>query len=263
MTPAARATSSGVTGASGIVSMLESAVDQPSRMMSHGHEPIMTRRGPVLRLRIVVTDDLERSRRDRLLPPLPRIPHLIVVALWGIAACAVSIILWFALFFEGRAPPRRCSASSTTYIRYSVQVNGYIHIVASPWPRFGGSDGYPIDVELEASARRQSRRTVLPRLFLAPPRRCFLAAGDRRRRVVRRRADGRAPTIPQAAWSVGASAGGLAATAAFLAWFASRRAGGRTAAACATWPRTGSAYTAQVSYRTCSSSPSVYPTHRP
>ena len=32
------------------------------------------------------------------------IPHLIVVALWGFAAALVSIILWIALLFEGRAP---------------------------------------------------------------------------------------------------------------------------------------------------------------
>ena len=28
-----------------------------------------------------------------------------------------------------------------SYVRYSVQVSGYLHLAASPWPRFGGSDG--------------------------------------------------------------------------------------------------------------------------
>ena len=152
---------------------------------------------------------------------LAPIPHLIVVALWGFAAALVSIILWIALVFEQRGRPPRCSASSLTYVRYFVQVSGYIHIVASPWPRFGGSDGYPIDVELDV-ARRQSRyEPSLPRLFLALPPLLLAAAigggawfGDA--------ADGRAPThLRSRLVGRSPSAGGLAATAAFLAWFAS------------------------------------------
>ena len=59
---------------------------------------------PELPVRIVVTDDLDRSRVTVFFRLFLAIPHLIVVALWGIAAFVVSIILWFALIFEGRAP---------------------------------------------------------------------------------------------------------------------------------------------------------------
>ena len=57
---------------------------------------------PSLPIRIVVTDDLERSRVTVFFRLLLAIPHLVVVALWGIAAFAVSIVLWLALLFEGQ-----------------------------------------------------------------------------------------------------------------------------------------------------------------
>jgi len=172
---------------------------------------------PELPVRIVVTDDLDRSRVTVFFRIFLAIPHLIVVAFWGIAAFVVSIILWFALIFEGRAP-ESMQRFVTTYIRYSVQVNGYLHIAAAPWPRFGGSDGYPVDVEIDAT-RRQPRKSVAFRLFLALPAfilgavvggGAFFFGGSSYR-----------SNDYAAAWSAGTSFGGLAATAAFLAWFAS------------------------------------------
>ena len=124
-----------------------------------------------------------------------------------------------------------------------MQVSGYLHIAAAPWPRFGGSDGYPIDVELDV-ARRQSRRTVLPRLFLALP--AFLLAAAIGGGVWFGDASWTGSNDSAAAWSVGASAGGLAATAAFLAWFASV-AKGRTPRGLRDLAAYGIAYTAQVS----------------
>ena len=124
---------------------------------------------PVTRFRsgVVVTDDLERSRVTVFFRLLLAIPHLVVVALWGIAAVAVTVVLWLALLFEGRAP-KSLQGFVVTYVRYSVQVSAYLHLAASPWPRFGGSDGYPVDVEIEP-ARRQPRGRVAARLVLALP----------------------------------------------------------------------------------------------
>jgi len=192
-------------------------------------------------VRLVVTDDLERNRTTVFFRIILAIPHLIVVLLWGIVAGLVSIILWIALVFEGRAPAS-LQRFVTNYVRYSVQVSGYLHIAASPWPRFGGSDGYPIDVEIDV-ARHQSRRSVLPRLFLALPALLLGTAigggvwfGD---------ASWTGSHSSAAAWSVGASAGGLAATAAFLAWFATV-AKGRTPRGLRDLAAYGIAYTAQV-----------------
>ena len=197
---------------------------------------------PTLPVRIVVTDDLERSRSTVFFRLILAIPHLIVVALWGIAAALVSIIIWIALVFEGRAPAS-LHRFVVSYVRYAVQVSGYLHIAAAPWPRFGGSDGYPIDVELDV-ARRQSRRSVLPRLFLALP--VFLLAAAIGGGVWFGDASWTGSNDSAAAWSVGASAGGLAATAAFLAWFASV-AKGRTPRGLRDLAVYGIAYTAQVS----------------
>ena len=198
-------------------------------------------RRPDLPVRLVVTDDLERSRVTVFFRLLLAIPHLIVVALWGLASAVVSIILWIALVFEGRAPAS-LQRFVSTYIRYSVQVSGYLHIAAAPWPRFGGSDGYPLDVEIDV-ARRQSRRSVAPRIFLALPALLLGAAigggawfGD---------VSWAGSHDSAAAWSAGASAGGLAATAAFLAWFATV-ARGRTPRGLRDLAAYGIGYTAHV-----------------
>ena len=200
-------------------------------------EPVTPR--PV---RLVVTDDLERSRVTVFFRLLLAIPHLVVVALWGVAAVAVAVVLWLALLFEGRAP-KSLQGFVVSYVRYSVQVSAYLHLAASPWPRFGGSDGYPVDVEIEP-ARRQSRGRVAARLVLAVP--VLLLAT-----VVGGAAfvgpwDGGSSGGDDSTWvAVGSVGGGLAATAAFLAWFASL-ARGRTPRGLRDLAAYGIAYAAQV-----------------
>jgi hypothetical protein len=170
-----------------------------------------------LPLRIVVTDDLQRSRVTVFFRWLLVIPHLIVVGLWGLAAAAVSVVLWIALLVEGRAP-RSLQEFAASYVRYGVQVSGYLHLAAAPYPRFGGADGYPIDLEIEP-ARRQSRGRVAARIVLAIPALLLAAAlgGGAWLGNLAWVGDGSS----DAGWSTGAGAGGVAATAAFLAWFAS------------------------------------------
>jgi hypothetical protein len=57
-----------------------------------------------LPIRIVVSDDLERSRVTVFFRLLLAIPHLVVVGLFGLAAAAVSVVLWLAIVIEGKAP---------------------------------------------------------------------------------------------------------------------------------------------------------------
>ena len=64
----------------------------------------MNRDRPPLPVRVVVTDDLARSRVTVFFRLLLALPHLVVVTLWGIAALAVSVVLWLALVVEGKAP---------------------------------------------------------------------------------------------------------------------------------------------------------------
>jgi hypothetical protein len=145
------------------------------------------------------------------------IPHLIVVGLWGLAALAVSIIVWLALLFEGKAP-RSLQGFIVSYLRYSVHVSAYLYLAADPYPPFGGGDGYPVDLEIEPSVR-QSRRGVAARLVLAIPVLLLAAAVGGGSWFVN--TSWATSQDTGAGWSTGWSVGGLAATAAFLAWVAS------------------------------------------
>jgi hypothetical protein len=170
-----------------------------------------------LPIRIVVTDDLERTRATVFFRLLLAIPHLIVVAFWGVAAFAVSVILWLALLFEGKAP-HSLQKFIASYLRYSVHVNAYLYLAAAPWPAFGGAERYPIDLEIEPSVH-QSRRGVAARLVLAIPVLLLAAAVGGGSWFVNTSWVTAQDT--GAGWSTGWSVGGLAATAALLAWFAS------------------------------------------
>jgi hypothetical protein len=173
---------------------------------------------PRLPIRIVITDDLERSRVTVFFRALLAIPHLIVVSLWGVAAFAVSIILWLALLFEGRAP-KSLQSFVTSYLRYSVQVGAYVHLAAAPFPRFGGADGYPVDVEIEPT-RTQSRGRVAARLPLALPLLLLATALGGGAFFGNVSWVSRQDGFDSTGWSTGVTMGGVAATAAFLGWFA-------------------------------------------
>ena len=173
-----------------------------------------------LPIRVVVTDDLERSRLTVFFRLLLAIPHLVVVVLWGIAAFAVAVVLWLALLVEGKAPGT-LQKFVASYIRYSTQVSAYINLAADPYPAFGGAVGYPVDLEIEL-ATRQSRGRVAARLVLAFPALLLLAVlgggfSGANFTTFSSSTSGDGGDL----WALGWSSGGVAMTAAFLAWFAS------------------------------------------
>jgi hypothetical protein len=170
-----------------------------------------------LPIRLVVTDDLERSRVTVLFRLLLALPHLIVLLLWGIAAFAVAVVLWIALLVEGKAP-RALQEFEAGYLRYAAQVSAYVYLAAGPYPSFGGATGYPIDLELDLAAR-QSRSGVAARLVLAIPA-LLLAV------VLGGMGGGNSASLTSSSsgsddwWLNAWSVGGVASTAAVLAWFA-------------------------------------------
>lgn len=173
---------------------------------------------PPLPIRVVVTDDLERSRVTVFFRLLLAIPHLIVVLFWGLAAFAVTVIVWFALVFEEKAP-RTLHEFVASYLRYATQVSAYLYLAAAPYPTFGGARGYPVDLEIDL-APRQSRGKVAARLVLAFPTFLLIAvlggglSGGTSTNVT-------STTSGGDNWWLGAwSAGGVSTTVAFLAWFA-------------------------------------------
>ena len=118
-------------------------------------------------VQIIVTDDLDRSRLTVFFRLLLAIPHLVVLFLWGLAAVAVAVVMWLAVVFEGRAP-RSLHGFVASYVRYSAHVGAYLALLANPYPAFGGSDPYPVDVTV-AAPERQNRWSAAFRLILALP----------------------------------------------------------------------------------------------
>ena len=118
-------------------------------------------------IRLVVTDDLQRTRITVFFRLLLAIPHYVWLTLWGIANAIVILISWFAALFTKRVP-FGLHDFMARYLRYQTHVLGYITLAANPYPPFDGSQGYPIDLTVAPPAE-QGRLGVFFRLLLAIP----------------------------------------------------------------------------------------------
>jgi D-xylose transport system permease protein len=125
-------------------------------------------------IRLEVTGDLARTRLTVFFRILLAIPHLLLLAVWGIAVYAVAIANWFATLFAGRSP-QRLHDFQVQYLRYATHVNAYVFLLADPFPVFGGEAGYPVDLHV-APPEIQGRATVLFRLLLVIPASLFARA---------------------------------------------------------------------------------------
>lgn len=119
-------------------------------------------------VRIVVADELERSRLTVLFRILLALPHLVWLALWSIAAFFAAIAAWFAALATGSVPIS-LHRFLAAYVRYAVHVQAYVYVIGRRFPGFAGRAGsYGIDLEIDPP-RRQSRWLTFFRLFLAIP----------------------------------------------------------------------------------------------
>lgn len=160
-------------------------------------------------VRLVVTDDLRRSRLTVLFRLLLAIPHIVWLALWGIAAVVAALANWVAALATGQ-PAAALHRFLARYLRYGLHVTSYLAVAANPYPGFTGEPGYPVDVDLPEPTP-QRRLTVLLRLPLAVPALLLAAAlgsgiGD--------------PGSRDDWWSW-TSVGGAASVCGLLGWFAS------------------------------------------
>jgi hypothetical protein len=160
-------------------------------------------------VRLVVSDDLRRSRLTVLFRLLLAIPHLIWILLWTIAAVAAVIANWFATLIAGRSPGA-LHRFLAAYLRYWTHLGAYLLLAANPYPGFTGGSAYPIDLEIDGPAP-QRRLVTLFRILLAVPVLLFATAfgagfpgrsGD-----------------PDPDWGASTN-GGITWTVAILAWFA-------------------------------------------
>jgi hypothetical protein len=162
---------------------------------------------PVHPVRVVVSDDLRRSRVTVLFRLLVALPHLVWVTLFGLAAFTLAFVMWLAVLFERRAPAS-LHGFLASYTRYTVHLTAYLCLAADPYPSFTGGKPYPVDVEIDPPAA-QGRWSAGFRLVLAVP--AFLVSSTLGGSVALGSAYGGA---------VAGGAGGLTVTIAFLGWFA-------------------------------------------
>jgi Domain of unknown function (DUF4389) len=118
-------------------------------------------------IRLVVTDDLRRSRLTVFLRLPLAVPHFLWLYLFGIVASLALVVAWFVGIFLGRIPGS-LHRFLTSYARYSTHVTAYVSIAANPFPGFTGNLPYPIDLEI-APPVKQGRLRILFRLVLAIP----------------------------------------------------------------------------------------------
>lgn len=118
-------------------------------------------------VRLLVNDDLRRSRLTVFFRLLLVIPHLIVLVLWAIVAEIAVFIAWIVGIFTGRVPDGLHNFL-VSFVRYATRVRAYYGILANPYPPFGSGGTYPIDVAIDAAAA-QSRLSIFFRLLLAIP----------------------------------------------------------------------------------------------
>jgi Domain of unknown function (DUF4389) len=122
-----------------------------------GHAPV----------RLLITDDLQRSRLTVAFRLILSIPHFIWLTLWGIVTVVLAVVNWFATLILGR-PPAWLYGPLAAYVKYATHFHAYLHLAADPYPSFDGTPGYPIDVEIPPPAQ-QNRWTVLFRGILLLP----------------------------------------------------------------------------------------------
>jgi hypothetical protein len=171
-------------------------------------------------VRLVVRDDLERSRLTVFFRLILAIPLFIWVVLRGIATFLVGFVNWLAVLIQAEVPDSLHDFVAN-YIRYSTQVGAYVFLAANPYPWFRVQQGYPVDVEIDPPVR-QGRLGGFFRLLLAIPALVLatalgggLATGSSGQSSAASSNGGE-----EALWLNASSAGGVAAAAAFLAWFA-------------------------------------------
>lgn len=157
-------------------------------------------------VRLVVRDDLRRSRLTVFFRLLLALPHIVWFLLWASLVQYAAPLAWLWALVTGRLPEflHRFLAS---WVRYGFHVGAYIHLVGNPFPAFVGRSGYPVDLVLPLQPEKQRRLSTFFRIFLALPAILVAAA-----------LAGFAHGGILFTWLL--FGGGLAGAVAFLGWFA-------------------------------------------
>ena len=143
-------------------------------------------------VRLVVEDDLRRSRLTVFFRLVLAVPHLIWIGLWAGAVygetrwgdthgewtaagtLGTAGLAWLVTLFGAYLWPELHSFHSR-FVRWSTHVAAYLALLANPWPRLDARDPYPIDIQIDPPAR-QNRWKSFFRIILAIPAIAFSLA---------------------------------------------------------------------------------------
>jgi hypothetical protein len=118
-------------------------------------------------VRLVVNDDLQRSRGTVFFRLIFALPFLIWLGLWVIAAFFAAFVNWIATLFEGKSPTD-IHDFLARFVRFATHTFAYLNLAGETLPAFDGKPGYAVDLEIDPPAP-QNRWTVAFRLVLAVP----------------------------------------------------------------------------------------------
>src|ERR671934_2472391 len=91
-------------------------------------------------IRLVVNDDLRRTRLTVFFRLILALPLIGWALLWSVIAVLAVIVNWFATLFTGRSPEGLHNFLAT-FLRYTTHVRAYLLLIADPYPRFTGKPG--------------------------------------------------------------------------------------------------------------------------
>jgi len=124
-------------------------------------------------VRLLVDDDLQRSRGTVFFRAIFALPFLIWLVVWAVGATFVAFFHWLIALFDGK-PSDELHDWLARFIRFATHTYAYLNLAAEPLPKFDGRPGYPIDLEFDPP-QRQNRWSIAFRLILALP--ALLLAG--------------------------------------------------------------------------------------
>ena len=97
------------------------------------------------------------------------VPHLVVLAVLGVAAEVVAFVGWWGALFTGRLPEFAVTYLSG-YLRWSTRVFGYLFLLTDVYPPFSFDDDLAYPVRIAVPERQQlNRAAVLFRFILMVP----------------------------------------------------------------------------------------------
>ena len=120
-------------------------------------------------VRLVIYDDLKRSRLTVFFRLLLLFPHFVWQWVWWVAVVPFCVFVnWFAVLFRGSSP-EDLHVLLARMLRYWTHVSSYMYLASNPYPTFFGRPGsHPNDLEVEGP-ERQRRVITFFRLILAIP----------------------------------------------------------------------------------------------